>query len=122
MISEAEIRGLKDSMSELIGRDLSSVEFVQDYMQFHFDGSHLSTLTLPSVRTEFGILILGQLGYRDALCELIGKNVTAVSVTSEELSVFFNNGESITVSLRDNDYRGPEAINYIAANGEWTVV
>jgi hypothetical protein len=40
---------LKKSMAEIIGRQLSSVTFVQDYMQFDFDGARLTTYTLPTV-------------------------------------------------------------------------
>jgi len=45
-----------------------------------------------------------------------------VRVTDEELRIEFANSASIAVSLRDEDYTGPEAINYEALDGRMMVV
>ncbi len=65
MLSDLERRGLQESMTELVSRDLSSVEFVQDYIQFRFDGPCLTTLTLPSVQVENETRTVETEGYRD---------------------------------------------------------
>ena len=48
-------------LSVLIGHQLSSVEFVQDYLQLRFDGPCLTAVTHPRVR-------VGQ------LCDLLPEN------------------------------------------------
>jgi hypothetical protein len=62
-------------------------------------------------------VIHGNQGYRDGLCSEIGIEVASVRVTDDELSIEFVNSSAISVSLRDEDYCGPEAINYVAADG-----
>lgn len=38
-------------LNEMVGLRLSSVEFVNDYIQFHFDGPSLTTLILPLIKS-----------------------------------------------------------------------
>jgi len=108
-------------LNELVGSELSSVEFVRDYIQFHFDGPWLTTLTLPSVRNGTGHLRAIDPGYRDALCGQIGIEVAGVGLTEEELTVRFSDAVVFVVSLRDEDYTGPEAINFCGADGRLLV-
>jgi hypothetical protein len=88
----------------LIKRDLAGITFVRDYIQFLFDGPVLNAYTLPSVKTAKGMFDSKTPGYRDALCGLIGKGVTA---THEEpkvrISIQFADGASVEVSLKDED-------------------
>jgi hypothetical protein len=109
-------------MNEIVGRSMSSVEFVHDYIQFRFDGPCLTTLTIPSIKTDKGLVRAADRRYRDCLCSQIGVCVLAVKVTDEELIVEFASEVAFVVSLRDVDYTGPEAINYIAEDGRWVVV
>ncbi|MEP7354352.1 MAG: hypothetical protein ABI824_14085 [Acidobacteriota bacterium] len=104
-------------IGEIVGECLSSVTFVQDYIQFHFDGPCLTTLTLPSFYKADSLVLWGDAGYRDSLCSAIGIKVTAVRVTDDALSIEFSNSSIIAVSLKDEDYRGPEAINYQGMDG-----
>ena len=109
-------------MNEIIGRPMSSVEFVQDYIQFRFDGPCLTTLTLPSLKRPGEVVGAADQGYRDDLCSQIGIQVEMVEVSDTELIVRFMNSVAIIVSLRDEHYTGPEAINYVGENGVWIVV
>jgi hypothetical protein len=88
----------------LIKRDLAGITFVRDYIQFLFDGPVFNVYTPPSVKTADGIFDPKKPGYRDALCELIGKSVMA---TCEEpkarISIQFVGGASIEISLKDED-------------------
>ncbi len=94
----------KPALDCLVKRDLAGITFVRGYIQFLFDGPVFNTYTLPSVKIPTGTFNPTTPGYRDALCELIGKVVTA---THEEpkvrISVQFVDGASIEVSLRDED-------------------
>jgi len=109
-------------LHELAGSCLSSVEFVHDYIQFHFQGPSLSTFTLPSVKSVVGYLSAADDGHRDALCSQVGSEVEEVVPTREELTVRFAGSVAFIVSLRDEDTRGPEAIHYIAKDGTQIVV
>jgi hypothetical protein len=42
-------------------------------------------------------------------------------VTDEELRIEFANSSGIAISLRNEDYSGPEAINYVAGDGSMVV-
>jgi hypothetical protein len=108
-------------MNEIVGRSMSSVEFVQDYIQFRFDGPCLTTLTLPSLKRPGEIVQPADQGYRDSLCSQIGIQVEGVDLSNEELIVRFVNSVAIVVSLRVEHYTGPEAINYVGENGAWVV-
>lgn len=109
------------------GSELGSIVFVRDYIQFVFEpeaesNSTLTTFTLPTVTR--GDMELGPLaqGYRDALCSLIGLRV--VSAEAEEgVEVLITLGPklSLRVSLREEDYRGPEAALLTTDNGEMEV-
>jgi hypothetical protein len=94
--------------------ELSSVVFVRDYLQFVFEGEHnnviLSAFTLP-------IAIINAVeykgysdGYRDALCSLINKVVKETFAKEGELiKITFEDGDRLEISLRQEDYDGPEA-------------
>jgi hypothetical protein len=98
-------------LNALVGRELSSVEFVRDYLQLRFDGLCLSAITMPVVRRDELAIIPGAVGYCDALVALIGSEVdSAVTEENKVLRVVFRKGVSIEISLRPEDYKhGPEA-------------
>ena len=98
----------------LEGEQLSSVEFVQDYVQLRFDGPRLTVYTsVHKVTRNEKSVAWGDAGYRDALCSLIGHKVKkALVIDSESLSFTFDDGSVWSMSLRDEDYRGPEALMY----------
>jgi hypothetical protein len=94
----------------LIGRDLASVVFVRDYVQLGFDGPQLTAVTNPEVITRSKRFVWGDPGYRDALCEQIGKIVLqAKTIEGQSLTISFDNNVEIAISLRPEDYRTAEA-------------
>jgi hypothetical protein len=103
---------LADALEKIVGRALSSVTFVADYVQFAFDGPVLTAHTLPTVNLGSQHLEWGQLGYRDALCRQIGRRVGRVEVNDEHVSVAFDEGAAISISLLDKNYTGPEALQF----------
>ena len=97
--------------TELCGNQLSSVEFVQDYLQLRFDGPCLNVYTPLTVRSGGKVVTSWGIGFRDLLCEQITKIITSVSFEEEkELNVLFKDGSGISVSLRPEDYSSPEAV------------
>ena len=115
-----QVGNLADALRELVGQPLSSVEFVQDYVQLHFDGPTLTAYTRPTISVRSSTLAWCDSGYRDALCEQIGSVVHRVKVQPEEVSLLFESGSGIEVSLRPDDYRGPEALQFwLKAGRTW---
>src|SRR5215472_7383246 len=94
----------------LIGNQLSAVTFVQDYVQLQFDGPGLTAITQPRVHLSNEVYSWGMPEYRNALCGQIGKIVSqARTIEGREIIIEFKDGSSISVSLKADDYRGPEA-------------
>src|SRR5512138_1437595 len=80
------------SLQELVGREVSSVEFVRGYVQIRFDGPCLSLYTMPTVRTSDGqVLDVTKSGYADALVTAIGKIVAKAE----------DNGRVILIECKD---------------------
>jgi hypothetical protein len=103
---------LADALKTLVGEQLSSVEFVADYVQLWFNGPCLTAHTPPTVSRGKEKLMWGDLRYRDALCEQIGRGVEHTLVDAEQAAVVFGNGATVSISLRERDYRGPEALEF----------
>ncbi len=94
----------------IVGEQLSSVEFVQDYVQLHFDGPTLTAFVWPVVHRAGTAVHLGEPGYRDELCARIGKKVLAARLEEEKaLIVEFDDDANFSISLRPEDSVGPEA-------------
>jgi len=106
---------------ELLGSQLSSVEFVQDYLQLRFDGPCISVFNPLTVKTKQSEITSWNDGFRDLLCNQITKVVTQVSFESnKQLSIEFMDRSEINVSLRADDYSSPEAIDWDGfKNGGW---
>jgi hypothetical protein len=107
---------LADALRGIAGYVLSSVTFVRDYVQFAFDGAAsagLTAYTPPTVSCGPGSHIWGEPGYRDALCRQIGCRIERTAVDDQQVSIAFESGATVLISLRDADYRGPEALQLL---------
>ena len=112
----------EDLLTRLVGRQLSSVEFVQDYVQLRFDGPCLNAFTPPTVAKADRSLAWNSPGYRDMLCENIGKHVSRALVREgDAIVVEFQNGGIISISLLPADYRGAEAAIITFTEKDWAV-
>ena len=103
---------LADALEKLVGQDLSSVTFVRDYVQFAFDNGGMNAYTAPTVACGSESLSLGQTGYRDSLCRPIGCRVERTWVDDQRVSIIFESGVVVSISLREEDYLGPEALEF----------
>jgi hypothetical protein len=101
---------LAEALQTLVGGELSSVTFVQDYVQLDFNGPGMTAYTMPTVTYGSESLCVGQPGYRDALCAQIGRKVERTEVDKQRVSIIFEGGGVVSVSLLDDDYHGPEAL------------
>jgi hypothetical protein len=107
------IRTLNEALAELIGSQLSSVEFVQDYAQLRFDGPTLTAYTPADIVNEKTIVRWADPGYRDGLCSLITVQVTGAQVDDKKLEIRFENGSAVEIPLNSEVHSGPEAFMYV---------
>jgi hypothetical protein len=108
---------------ELVGRQLSSVEFVQDYLQLRFDGPSITVTNPLTVNDNETEITSWNAGFRDLLCSQITKIVQDVNFEPEKaLAIRFIDNSQIAVSVRPEDYSSPEAIYaYGFSNNSWLV-
>lgn len=93
----------KDSLQRIVGAQLSSVQFVMDYLIVGFGPQGaLTALVWPEIHDGNTILKFGLSDYRNRLCELIEQVVSAAELTEDETIVIaFANGAVLRFRLRD---------------------
>lgn len=113
----------KSVLHYLDNEQLSAVTFVQDYVQLHFDGPCLTAYVWPHILNQKGSIAPKVPGYRDALCERIGKIVVqAFEEPGERLAIVFADGVTLEVSLKEADREEPEAAMFHDQSGKsWNV-
>lgn len=113
---------IEEALHEIVGLTLASVEFVHDYIQLRFNGPQLTLYTLPTIKDRKGTFRAGQDTYCDVLVRQIGKKVKGSNVKKEEIELLLETETQICISLRERDYRGPEALEFRSANEQIWVV
>jgi hypothetical protein len=97
--------------NQVIGEKLSAVVFVLDYHQLQFDGPSFTILNPITVTSGSSGVAAGADQFRNRLCEQITKIVRRVECNEgDALTIEFEDNSSISVSLKDKDYSGPEAV------------
>ncbi|MFE3448741.1 hypothetical protein ACFXJ8_07370 [Nonomuraea sp. NPDC059194] len=107
----------------LVGEEMSSVIFVRDYVQLDFDGPRLSLFVWPRVITDSTVWSMGDPGYRDALCALIGHTVLAATEDAGAgLVVDFGCG-AVLVKPEPSHLEGPEIamLGGFTGRADWMV-
>ena len=100
-IDEQASTPLPSPLTHVIGKYLSSVTFVMDYLQMGFCGPSFNFYNWPVLVVAERKLEPGETGYRDALCARIGKTIRSLDAFLDTgLTFVFQEGESMTVSLR----------------------
>lgn len=117
------VHGKFDLFKQLEGEQLSSVEFVQDYLQLRFDGPGINVYNPIVVKSMNAQAKSWDAQFRNLLCAQIAKIVAAVQVQEgSALIIKFEDGSTVTISLRSEDYKGPEALYcHGFNNNEWAV-
>jgi len=85
MIDMPTSETLADTLKEVVGHVLSSVEFVEDYVQLRFDGPCVTASNPPAVTWGAESFGLTQAGDRDALCRRIGCRVERTEVNDQHM-------------------------------------
>jgi hypothetical protein len=100
----------------LDGDTLHGVTFILDYWQLQFHGSTISAFTRIEVQAGGTTVKDGDDQFRNRLCEQIGKVVESFGIEeSVACTIKFDDRSLISISLRDADHTGPEAINVFGA-------
>jgi hypothetical protein len=96
----------------LEGQRLSSVCFVEDYIQLGFERAGVTLINSSTLLLGNALLKDGDAQTPALLRSLIGETIEAVEVQpSVHFAMHFGNGTTIRVSLDPADYRsGPEAL------------
>jgi hypothetical protein len=119
-----EPKTFDEALKQLIGAQLSSVEFVQDYLQLRFDGQCLTVYgEVHQIFCSQSSVSWSQPGYRDTLCDLITHQIRKTELLpNEKISLTFDNESVWSMSLREEDRRGPEALMYVdRSNKIWVL-
>lgn len=112
-----------DILNELIGEKLSAVTFVQDYLQLWFDGPGLNVMNPITVLAENRQIASWEKGFRDLLCGQIAKTISSVVWNEGEgFELTFSDESILSVSLKPDDYSGPEAVYGHGFTGGVTIV
>ena len=105
-------------------QELGAVEFVGDYLRLHFgepatEGPLLTLYAWPHVLLADFSIAYGEPEYRNALCAQIGEMVAKAALEeTESLTIEFESGTVIALSLREEDLSGPQAGTYSAAGDD----
>jgi len=87
-------------LKDLIGREISAVAFVRDYVEFHFDGPILRSRADPQVAVGEAVYCFPKPGSRDALCLVIGATVQSLDLDeSRHLEFTTSNGCQMRLPL-----------------------
>ena len=104
-----------EEISDLVGEEISTVAFVRDYVEFHFDGPILRSIANPFVSVDGKEYRFPNSGSRDALCQMIGSTVQAVRVEKDHIcELTTSNNCRITIPLDVANLRGGEAMHFIS--------
>tara|TARA_R110000823_G_scaffold216426_1_gene345983 strand:+ start:820 stop:1155 length:336 start_codon:yes stop_codon:yes gene_type:complete len=103
-------------IEKLKGEQLSAVTFVQDYLQLHFDGPLLNVYSPLTISSGENKETSWSPNFRNALCAQIAKQVTQVELAETYLRLTFSDQSSVSISLAENDYTGPEAVYFNGYN------
>jgi hypothetical protein len=110
---------------QLVGEDLSGVVFVRDYLQLQFNPP--PQVNVYSARVVVSVdgasAAFGEEPFANLLVGLIGRVVGGVDVVDgQSFRIRFSDGSRIEISLRPEDYRGPEVVDFQGRDNRWAVL
>lgn len=108
-------------LSGLKNEQLSSVIFVQDYLQLDFDGQRLTCYIWPQIFVAEDKYEFGESEYRNKLCGLISKVIKEVTVKdSISLEFVFADNSKIFLPLDYEDKKVKEIATFKDSDGDWS--
>lgn len=117
-----------DILQDLCGLELSTVIFIRDYMQFVFDPPNSSTYPSLTIYNDPYVILDGSTYERrnnefcNRILTFIGMQVMNTKVVKNEyIRIEFTNNGSINISLKPEDYRGPEVASLTIDEHRWNI-
>ena len=100
-------------VSGLVGQELKSVCFVEDYLELCFGDAKVILYAWPHVLlTEFSVAY-GEPEYRNALCAQIGEEVVQAAIEEgSAVTIELANAVVLGLSLREEDIDAPVSGSY----------
>ena len=99
-------------LHDLVGEEVSSICFVRDYVEIHFDGPILRCFAGPICSMRGVTLEFPQPGSRDTLCMFIGREVTSAIDQVDDLTLSFADSDQLAVPKRSRA-AGPEIAHLV---------
>jgi hypothetical protein len=99
---------VKSALSMIEGKELVSVCFVLDYIEFLFGDVIFTALAEPILFQAGQGHSLEQPGFRDALCAQIKKSVRETAENDRLLAITLDDGAKLVIPLDSPSYDGPE--------------
>jgi hypothetical protein len=113
-----DVPGLAEARNLLIGREVSAVCFVRDYVELHFDGPVVRALTDP-----YGVH--GRRSWRfpdgeamNTMRSYIGEVVDDFLIVPDQYARIAFGEHSFTIPLDDQAHTGPEALHIVGIDEE----
>ena len=106
-------------ISNLVGEEFSAVCFVRDYVEFHFDGQIIRSLTNPQISIRDAKYAFPESGSYEALCCIIGSKLEEIHlVESEALEIVTSSGQRLTIPLIDKNKSTPEFMHFVPGENQ----
>ena len=96
---------MSDYIRDMLNKTILDVEDVHDYVQIR-----LSENSGLNIYNKFSMIDSDR-------ASLPGRRIASVRSGDDCISIFLSPKGTIRVSIKDADFRGPEAMEYVAANG-----
>lgn len=87
------------ALNDLVGRAMTSVTFVMDYLQIAFDEQRLTVLTNPELLRRGEELSWNTAGFAHALRQQIGKSLRRADVSDQRVRLTFEDGVALNIPL-----------------------
>ncbi|QUL56754.1 hypothetical protein KDC22_09865 [Paenibacillus tritici] len=110
-------------LSEVSGKEMSSVVFISDYIQLIFEEDYKETMiftafTLPTIRAGSSFYIRSDISYCNILCSLINQTVTEIDIEEGiAITLLFQSNIALEISLKREANGGQEAAMFSSENG-----
>jgi hypothetical protein len=100
-------------VSGLVGEELKSVCFVEDFLELGFGEAKVTFFAWPYVLLPDFSVAFGEPEYRNALCAQIGEEVKEAALEEgSALTIELASGVVLGVSLREEDLDAPVSGSY----------
>lgn len=102
-------------ISELQGLQVSAVCFVRDYIEICFDGPVVRIIHRYAMRDSAIVSSNESNGWRDHLCTLLGKIVTAVELSDQKYcKIYFDSCAILDIDLLHKERFSGEAMHFFS--------